>query len=350
MNENEYKKFTVIVPCYNTGDYLDICMQSLIDQTIGIECLEIIVIDDASDDGITPNKLKEYESKYPDNIVLIFNESNMGPGGCKNEAIRYASGEYTVYVDSDDWIDRYALKRLYDYAKTYDADVVDFCHTVVSEHDGRENHNNDLDVNPRLYVIDNEIDRKQFVLPSDSGVVCWDKIYRTKLIKDNNILFAEHISYEEPPFSYMVRFFADRYLVIRDAYYYYYNRPGSMSDIERYKKNRFNIIDGYLMLYEELDCKGLLRKYREEAEFIFWCGAFYLPLFNMAAANGFYTKDEYDYLQKTVSSKINNICENRYFNQTFSGLEIIGKITYLQTDDGTFDDIKQLFLGLTNRG
>ena len=108
-------------------------------------------------------------------------------------------------MDSDDWIDRYALKRLYDYAKTCDADVVEFCHT-------------------------------------------------------------------------------------------------------------------------------------------------YLPLFNMAAANGFYTKEEYDYLQKTVSSKINNICENKYFKQTFSGLEIIGKITYLPADENAFDDIKQLFWGLTNRG
>ena len=99
----------------------------------------------------------------------------------------------------------------------------------------------------------------------------------------------------------------------------------------------------------ELSDKKLLVKFREEAEFIFWCGAFYLPLFNMAAANGFYTKEEYDYLQKTVSSKINNICENKYFKQIFEGLEIIGKITNLPVDDNTYEDVKELFIKITGR-
>ena len=349
MNSDKYLKFSIIIPCHNTGDYLDICLQSLLNQTIGIDNLELIIIDDASDDDKTVAKLKEYEKQYPDNIILIINEKNMGPGGCRNVAINYASGEYVAYVDSDDWIDSYALERLYNFASSYSADVVEFGNTVISVHDGKEAHIINDDEKPKLYVIDDETKRKEFILPSDSGVVCWDKIYRTGLIKDNKILFAEKISYEEPPFSYIVRFFSKRYLIVPDKYYYYYNRPGSMSDIERYKKNRFNIIDGYLVLYEQIKEKALLSKYREEVEFIFWCGAFYLPLFNIASANSFYTKEEYEYLRKTVSSKIKNICENKYFKRNFVGMDIIGKITYLPVDDNSYEDIKELFVKLTGR-
>ena len=349
MNNKKNIKFSIIIPCYDTGDYLDVCFQSLINQTIGIECLEFIVIDDASDDDKTIEKLKEYERKYPDNIILIINEENKGPGGCKNIAIKYATGEYVAYVDSDDWIDKCALERLYDLAKMYNADVVEFGNSITSVHDGNETHIFNNTEKPSLYLIDNEEKRKEFILPSDSTVICTDKIYSTKLIRDNNIVFAEKISYEEPPFSYMVRFFSERYLKVSDKYYYYFNRPGSMSDIERYKKNRFNIIDGYLVLLNQIIDKNLIYKYREESEFIFWCGAFYLPLFNIASANGFYTKEEYDYLQKTVSSKINNICENKYFKQIFEGLEIIGKITNLPVDDNTYEDVKELFIKITGR-
>ena len=106
------KKFSIIIPCYSTHNYLDVCVNSLLKQTIGFDSLEIIFIDDNSNDnGHTVNKLKEYENKYPDNIVLILNDENMGPGGCRNIALEYASGEYIAYLDSDDWIDDDALEN-----------------------------------------------------------------------------------------------------------------------------------------------------------------------------------------------------------------------------------------------
>ena len=68
------KKYSIIVPCNNSNDYLDVCVNSLLKQTIGFDSLEIIFIDDNSNDnGHTVNKLKEYENKYPDNIILILN-------------------------------------------------------------------------------------------------------------------------------------------------------------------------------------------------------------------------------------------------------------------------------------
>ncbi len=338
---------SVIIPCYNSGEYIDVCMGSLIAQTIGWKHLQVILVDDASDDGDTLEKLKNYEMKYPENVVLILNDKNIGPGGCRNIGLKYSLGEYTTYVDSDDWLGKNALKTLYDYAIEYDADVVDHGHIMVYDHDGKEIAENKAEGEKQLFVIDSIEKRKEFILPSDSSVACTDKLFSTKLLKYNNILFAEHISCEEIPFIYTVRFYSNRYLVITERFYYYYKRLNSLSDVDNYKKNRFDIVEGYLLLFEEIKKRGFQELYLEEIDFLFWCGAFYLPLFNIAATGGEYTKDEYECIRQAVSSRVNDICSNYYFKSAFSNMEIIGKITYLPADDSIFEDIKQLFRGLT---
>lgn len=76
------KKISVVVPCYNTAEYLDRCMQSILKQTIGFENIEIILVDDASTDGgATLSLMMEYEKKYPDNIMVIPLEQNLRQGG-----------------------------------------------------------------------------------------------------------------------------------------------------------------------------------------------------------------------------------------------------------------------------
>ena len=346
MNDKR-KKFSIIIPCFNIGNLLDICLASLLNQTIGINNLEIIIVDDASNDNITLTKIKEYEKQYPETILLIINRTNMGPGGSRNIALKYATGEYTAFVDGDDWIAKDAFEQLYKLAKELNADVIEFGHKVVYSHDGAVVEEK-YDDSYELIVIDSVAKRKKFVLPSDSTVVCWDKIYRTQMLKENNIVFAEHISYQEPPFSYLVRFFCEKYLRVKNNYYYYYKRPGSMSDIERYKKNRFNIIDGYVKLINEIKEKSLLDTYNNEAQFIFWCGAFYLPLFNMASANDFYSLEEFRTIQVIVSGEVRDICSNPYFKKHFSGMQIFGEITYVPLDENVFFDIKQLFFALTH--
>ena len=66
------KKVSVIVPCYNAAIYLDRCMEHLLKQTIGIDNIEIILVDDAStDDGATWESIMKYEQQFPDSIIAI---------------------------------------------------------------------------------------------------------------------------------------------------------------------------------------------------------------------------------------------------------------------------------------
>ncbi len=76
-------KISVIIPCYNVGNYIDRCMASIAVQTLGVENLEIIFIDDASTDD-TWERLQRWEKRFPDNILLIHSDVNGKPGAARN--------------------------------------------------------------------------------------------------------------------------------------------------------------------------------------------------------------------------------------------------------------------------
>lgn len=95
---------SVIVPCYNVEKYIDRCLDSLVSQTVGQDKLEIILVNDASTDN-TLSLLEKWESRYPDNIMVVTYDTNIRQGGARNVGLSYAQGEYIGFVDSDDWIE-----------------------------------------------------------------------------------------------------------------------------------------------------------------------------------------------------------------------------------------------------
>ena len=82
------KKVSVVVPCYNASEYLGQCLEYLLQQTIGIENMEIILVDDAStDNGATRDLIVDYELRFPDTIVAVFLERNLRQGGARNAGV-----------------------------------------------------------------------------------------------------------------------------------------------------------------------------------------------------------------------------------------------------------------------
>lgn len=91
---------TIISPCYNSERTLKRCIESIINQSIGFENIELILYDDASTDN-TRKIIEEYSEKY-NNIVPIFSNSNRGPGVGKDLGIEKSTGKYVMFLDSDD--------------------------------------------------------------------------------------------------------------------------------------------------------------------------------------------------------------------------------------------------------
>ena len=101
------KLLSIAIPCYNSQDYMEHCIQSLL---AGGEDVEILVIDDGSMDA-TSDIADEYAEKYP-TIVKAVHQENGGHGEAVNAGIRNATGLYFKVVDSDDWVDGEAYKKI----------------------------------------------------------------------------------------------------------------------------------------------------------------------------------------------------------------------------------------------
>ena len=93
-------RVSIIVPVYNTKDYIIRCVDSLVNQTY--KDIEIILVNDGSLD----NSIDLVNEKYDDDRIVIVNQDNMGSGQARNNGIKKASGDYLFFVDSDDFIDK----------------------------------------------------------------------------------------------------------------------------------------------------------------------------------------------------------------------------------------------------
>ena len=113
------KKVSVIMPIYNVDKYLDRSIDSLLRQTL--EDIEIILIDDGSTDH-SKEIIKKYQQLYPDKIIARFIK-NSGAAHARNIGLELAQGEYIGFVDSDDYLDRTMFEKLYQLAKSDQADI-----------------------------------------------------------------------------------------------------------------------------------------------------------------------------------------------------------------------------------
>ena len=222
------KKVSVIVPCHNAAKWLPQCFLSLVQQSIGIDGLELIFVDDASDDeGATWALLEEFERAYPESIMIIHLEENLRQGGARNVALGYATGEYLAFVDADDFVEKDFLEKVYRRAVESDADIVQFDYVYYTERLGKvASGRSAADESIRIQTKE---ERKRFLISEKITYGCWNKLYRRSLVERAGVRYAEHVIYEEPLFVYPLLFYGNRFEIMAEAFYCYrQNEVGTM--------------------------------------------------------------------------------------------------------------------------
>lgn len=123
-------QFSIIIPAYNVEKYVVQCLDSVFRQDYPKDAYEVIVINDCSTDT-TLNILKQFRKQlieqYPNaNLIILNNETNIRQGGARNRGLRIATGEYVMFVDSDDcWLANNVLSVYHDYMSKHEVDFVD---------------------------------------------------------------------------------------------------------------------------------------------------------------------------------------------------------------------------------
>ena len=224
-------KLSIIIPVYNVEKYLEECLDSVLNQTLNDT--EIICIDDGSTDN-SLNILKEYSKK--DKRIKIIPKENGGQASARNLGIKEAQGEYIAFVDSDDFIEPEMIEKLYTKAKDNNLDIA-MCKISLYDNETEE-----INTHAWYYMLGvfrdfekdvfSHKDTKEFTC--EISVTPYNKIYKTSLIKDNNILFPEGLIFEDEKFFYDVYLRAKRVSIVDEFLYYYRtNRKGSTVDITK---------------------------------------------------------------------------------------------------------------------
>lgn len=313
------KKISVIIPCYNASKFIDRCIESLVHQTIGIENLELIFVNDASTDD-TLTHLIHYENLYPESILVINLDVNRKQGGARNIGLEYASADYIGFVDADDWIELSMYEKLYQKAIEYDCDMVsclfkrDFDKIPLSM--GRS------DKTDTFCNIKDVTTRKKFMITDyGTGGVC-TKLYQKELLSKANISFPEQTAYEDNYWCVLFKFYFKKVYILQEYLYHYYVNENSTTLCHN-SPHHFQRLSIELLKIEELKNRDLFKIYKEEIELLF------LKLYYSISLNIFFTRydiipvDIFPEMKETVLKLFPNYQENKYLNEYTSGLEKI---------------------------
>lgn len=235
----EKPKITVIVPVYKVEKYLSKCIDSILAQTY--TDFELILIDDGSPDnsGVICD---EYASR--DSRIRVIHKSNGGVSSARNAGIDAAQGEWIAFVDADDWIEPDYLNSMF--VGTDDVDLVMQGYKVV-KYDA---------TNIRIHRFESE--RASEDIPSVLSEAEYkniinspiSKLFKLKIIKDNNIKFESSISYGEDHVFVLEYLQYVKKIFISDSFGYNYFQDDSLS-LTRRKISTEKLISYMFMVYEK---------------------------------------------------------------------------------------------------
>lgn len=303
-------KISIIIPIYNVENYLEECLNSALSQTL--KEIEIIAVNDGSTD-----RSSEILNKYQKNpIVTIINQSNQGLSVARNTGLKYASGEYIMFLDSDDWIDSDMCEKLYTKAKKFNVPLV-ICDLLQFWDNGKSTSFNNLKTDEsRIY---NKEEIYELILSYKLGCHVVNKIYSKEYI--NQCLFEPGIYYEDQIFTFKVIEVCGQAVFINQVLYKYRMRADSIIATPSLKKIR-----DYIMSTKK--CLEIVRKNKQ-----FSC--LYSLIQAYAISNKVYAlylanqindnKEIIKYINREIP--INNSLTEVFFN---SSLSLKNKLKYIK--------------------
>lgn len=222
---------SIIVPVYNTEEYLQKCLDSLTNQTL--KNIEIICVND----GSTDNSLKILQDNaIKDDRIKIINQENKKQGAARNAGMKVATGEYVGFVDSDDWVDKNYFEFLYKAVKKYNSDIA----LATNVRIGKNKFKKRLDIN--FEKVATSLQGKIDICEQWKNECPTNKIYRKSFLESNNISWPEGIFCEDKLFTIKAVYFANSVVTVPDVYYYYFDNPKStVNTYSRQHKKQFNI-------------------------------------------------------------------------------------------------------------
>lgn len=231
---------SLIIPIYNAGTYLEDTINSIINQSIGFNNIELILVDDFSTDD-SKKIIEKYVEKY-NNIIPFFSNKNHGhPGFGRNIGLKKATADYIMFMDNDDELDEDMCKKLYETIINEKADVV-CCDTHIVDPLGEIKNNT---------PYSNGIEKENFVIIEGDNLLLfknnsvWNKIYKKNIIHENSIKFIENTYADDLIFTSTYFIKSKKLIYLKDYFGYKWKIRSNSLSHEVKKEHILGLIAAY---------------------------------------------------------------------------------------------------------
>ena len=243
---------SVVVPIYNDAEYLPKCVDSILAQTYSD--FEVILVNDGSKDD-SPAIAESYAEK--DSRVRVVHKPNGGLSDARNEGMKYASGKYISFIDSDDFIEPDMLEKCVKALQSADADMVIFDYYQYYQATGRKE------------VISNRFEEGKIYSLKDTpqlltGIAnaAWNKVYRRSLFTQNDIIYPWGCLYEDLGTTYRLLARAETVIFVNKPLYDY------LKDTGEFNMRAYHVLDMVKITLDDYKKLGIYDQYYEEMKFL----------------------------------------------------------------------------------
>lgn len=247
---NESPLVSVIIPVYNVEAYLKRCLDSVVNQTY--KNLQIILVDDGSPDNCGAI-CDQYATK--DKRITVIHQENGGLSAARNAGIELIRGDYTTFIDSDDWIHLNMIKAMVEVALDTKAEVVTCEHLRPSGEDVISV-TEDSNRNVMTTSIENYLERYFKISDEKPLYYTWGKLYQSSLIIPD--MYPVGLTHEDILGTYRAIRRSHTIAEIDFPYYFYYFNPNSITNTE-FSEKAFDYFPVWDLLISE--CDGEIKEY-----------------------------------------------------------------------------------------
>ena len=284
------KKVSIIIPIYNSEEHIEICLNSILNQTY--RNIEIVLVNDGSTDN-SLRIIRKYGKKYGDKIKII-DQKNGGVSSARNVGLENATGYYIMFSDNDDYMEKNYIETYVDESSDNDIIIGGY---IRKTYDGKT-------------LFTRKLVNK--VLCPYIQLASWGKLYKSTFIKKNNLHFLKTAIADDFYFNIFAYNLTNKIKVINNTGYYWMYNSNSLSNTDSKKLNR---VDDLLLTLSTIK-KNLSPKDKEITNYFYIRTIVYYILFSSRKVE--YKKVIKEYNKMFNWLKENNVSTNNKYIKIFN--------------------------------
>lgn len=297
-------KVSIIVPCYNAEKCLKNCIDSILKQSL--KEIEIICVNDGSTDS-TVNILQEYAKK--DNRIIVVNKENGGASSARNEGLKYAKGEFLIFIDSDDYIDSEMLSKMYEIAKKTKSQLV-----KCNRKDVYNAFTNKEVIVDRKTIWDSlktikkdDFEKEIYIEFFGRSRLCnvFTMLIERKIIVNNDIKFSEDLKVDEDEI-FVIQLFnnSNTFTYIPSSYYYYVKSLTGLTGTGTNIYDRYESRKKHINILKSVSKKWSINNYDEVLENKIGFVGIYTAMQTATKNAKFTKKEQFLLFEKIIDDKM----------------------------------------------